>query len=140
MKSRLLMGGVALTAALSLGACRDAQVASYNLSRAADQFEIMRKIVFYNGISGEYMLSLEGLCSIEDQGNQLEVTCKTGEESYVKHFLGLSDNVTYFAQQIEGVNVSTYHNRVVWKPQSILPNIDIRVDTEQLLNDPEGQD
>ena len=94
---------------LLLVACEDdAKVASRNLSKAADMFEIERRIVFYNGITNEYILSLEGRCSLLDQGNQLEVTCKTGPDSYKKHFLGLSDNVTYFAEQTEGDNWSQY--------------------------------
>ncbi|AGH32259.1 site-specific recombination directionality factor RDF [Vibrio phage 11895-B1] len=122
-----------LGSVLLLSGCqRDAQVASQNLSKAADQFEIDRRIVFYNGINGEYMLTLEGKCSIKDQSDQLEVTCKTGDNQYKKHFLGLSDNVTYFAEQLEGVGVSVYHNRIIWKPQSIVPNIDINVDTDDM--------
>jgi hypothetical protein len=116
-----------LLAALALSACeRDAKVASYNLSVAADQFEIDRRIVFYNGITSDYMLVIEGRCSIEDQGNQLEVTCKLGEEEFKKHFLGLSDNVTYFAEQIAMADVSVYHHRIIFKPQSILPDVDFR--------------
>lgn len=108
--------------------CSDADVASQNLSKAADQFEITRRIVFYNGITGEYMLSVEGLCSIkaDDSDNQLEVTCKTGPQEYKKHFLGLSDNVTYFAEQIKSEDVDIYHYRVIFKPSVIVPDIDLR--------------
>lgn len=120
-------------AAMALAACQDdAVVASHNISKAADNFEVTRKTVFYNGITGEYMLELIGRCSISDEGQQLEVTCKTGPDSYVKHFLGLSDNVTYFAQQMEGIDVSVYHNRITWKPQSIVPDIDFRGSVEEL--------
>ena len=128
---------IALAAgALLLGACRpDAQVASQNISRAADMFEIQRRIVFVNGITDSYMLSIEGRCSLEDQHNQLEVTCKISEDEFVKHFLGLSDNVTYFAEQLETVDVSVYHTRVIFKPQSIIPDIDLRGDSKELLKD-----
>ena len=54
---------------LFLAGCqRDAQVASWNLSKAADNFEINRRVVFYNGITDSYMLTIEGRCSIEDSG------------------------------------------------------------------------
>ncbi len=43
----------------------DASVASYNLSQDADNFRIIRRVVFYNGITGEWILSVEGRCSIE---------------------------------------------------------------------------
>jgi hypothetical protein len=106
--------------------CNDARVASHNLSKAADQFEIDRRVVFYNGITEGYMLTIEGRCSIkaDNMDKQLEVTCKTGPEAYKKHFLGLSDNVTYFIEQLEPKKVSVYHYRVIFKPQTIIPDID----------------
>lgn len=126
-----LFAFAALTTLFALTACsRDAEVASYNLSVAADNFEIDRRIIFYNGITGAYMLSLEGLCSLEDQKNQLEVTCKTGPTTYKKHFLGLSDNVTYFAEQLNPRPTSVYHYRVTFKPQTIIPDVDFRAKNE----------
>lgn len=115
------------------GCVDDAQTASYNISKAADNFEIDRRIVFYNGITDSYMLTIEGRCSIEDQTTQLEVTCKIGRDAYKKHFLGLSDNVTYFAEQLETADVSVFHHRVTFKPQSILPDIDFRGSAEELI-------
>lgn len=129
------LGTIAAATALALalaGCDRDADVASRNLSRAADMFEINRRVVFYNGITSEYILSLEGRCSLADQGVQLEVTCKTGPDKYKKHFLGLSDNVTYFAEQVEGAAVSVYHYRVIFKPQVIVPDVDFRGDVKEL--------
>lgn len=119
---------VLIAATLSLAACSDADVASSNLSKAADQFEINRRVVFYNGITGDYILSVEGLCSLGnyDSSGQLSVTCKTGPASYKKHFLGLSDNVTFFAEQLDAASVSPYHYRVIFKPSVIIPDIDIR--------------
>jgi hypothetical protein len=126
MNKRLAV--VAALAALSLAGCSDADMASSNLSRAADQFEINRRVVFYNGVTGEFMLTVEGLCSLGnyDKSRELSVTCKTGPGAYKKHFLGLSDNVTYFAEQIDAANVSPYHYRVIFKPSAIVPDIDLR--------------
>ncbi len=109
-----------------LAGCSDADVASRNLSKAADQFEVARRVVFYNGITGDYILSIEGMCSIgnQDPPGRLSVTCKTGDDVYKKHFLGLSDNVTFFAEQLEQKKVSAYHYRVIFKPQTIIPDID----------------
>ena len=113
-------------AILALAACNDAQIASRNLSVAADNFEINRRIVFYNGITGEYMLVIEGLCSQEPLTDRLAVTCKVGPETYKKHFLGLSNNVTYFSEQVEPAAASVYHYRVTFKPAAILPSINFR--------------
>jgi hypothetical protein len=116
-----------LLVTLMLTGCRSADVASRNLSRAADEFEVDRRIVFYNGITSEYMLELVGRCSLGNYDPQglLTVTCKTGEREYKKHFLGLSDNVTYFAEQIEGTNVDEYRYRVIFKPEVIIPNLEL---------------
>lgn len=119
----------AIIAAVTLSACSDADIASQNLSTAADQFQVNRRIVFYNGITGDYMLTIEGLCSLGnyDKGGQLSVTCKTGPGLYKKSFLGLSDNVTYFAEQIEAQPVNTYRYQVIFKPSAIVPDIAAKI-------------
>lgn len=126
---------IAVVALATLTACeRDADVASRNLSVAADMFEIDRRVVFYNGITGGYILTIEGRCSLgnSDKRGELSVTCKTGTDAYKKHFLGLSDNVTYFAEQLEPKQASAYHYRVVFKPQTIIPDVDFRGDVREL--------
>ena len=122
---RKLMILMTALVALSFTSCTDAEVASHNLAKAAEQFEIYRRVVFYNGITDAYILSVQGYCSIEEFNGQLEVTIKTDDGSYLKHHLGLSDNVTYFSEQIESKNVSTGHYRVIFKPSAIIPNIDV---------------
>ena len=116
---------VAVTGALmlSLGACTPAQTASYNLSNDSDNFRVMRRVVFVNGITDKYLLSIEGLCSItKDEGDaQLEVTCKTGDGEYKKHYLGISDNITYFVEQLDPASVDTYHYKVQFRPEELLP-------------------
>lgn len=112
----------------ALAGCSDADVASSNLSKAADNFEVQRRIVFYNGITGEYILTITGLCSLGnfDSDGQLTVTCKTGPGEFKKHFLGLSDNVTFFAEQIEPAAVGTYQYVVNFKPSAIVPDFKLR--------------
>lgn len=128
MMKRVLSAFGIVGVALSLGACTDAEMASQNISKAADYFEINRRIIFYNGITDNYMLTIEGRCSIkkDNMDNQLEVTCKTSPTEYKKHFLGISDNVTYFVEQLEYANVSTYQYRVVFKPSAIMPDIEVK--------------
>ena len=133
MKTLRTTLAILLLSALT-GCIDDAQIASSNLSRMADNFEIQRRVVFLNGITDTYLLSIEGRCSIEDQANQLEVTCKVGDQKYKKHFLGLSDNISYFAEQLDGARASAYHYRVVFKPQQILPDIDFRGSVPELLD------
>ncbi|WP_186764452.1 hypothetical protein [Pistricoccus aurantiacus] len=74
-----------------------------------------------------YMLTIEGRCSLTADGTdrQLEVTCKTGPDEYKKQYLGLSDNVTYFAEQLEPAGVSVYRYRVILKPESLAPSVEM---------------
>lgn len=124
-----LLAGAAL---VGLGACaNDAQIASRNLSQLADNFGISRRIVFVNTLTDSYLLVVEGLCSQERDGRQLAVTCKVGAGAdghgeFKKHFLGLSDNVTYVSEQLEPAPAGTYHYKVTFKPSAVIPSIDIR--------------
>lgn len=106
----------------------DADVASHNISKSADQFEVNRRIVFYNGITGDYMLEIDGFCSLGnfDSLKEVTLTCKTGEGQYKKHFLGLSDNVTYFVEQLDSANVSKNNYKVIFKPSTIIPDVVIK--------------
>jgi len=115
-------------AAFGMTACdqHDSDVVSKNLSTEADQFHVLRRIVFYNGITGEYMLVIEGLCALgnDDPRGELTVICKVGPDQYKKSFLGLSDNVTFFVEQLEAKNVSSAQYKVIFKPSTIIPDID----------------
>ncbi|MET8797632.1 hypothetical protein ABZV91_14485 [Nocardia sp. NPDC004568] len=126
MKKKLITAAAALCAGVlvSTGCSSDADVVSGNLSEKSDRFEINRRVVFFNGITDKYLLSIEGMCSIKDENDQLEVTCKTGNDEYKKHFLGLSDNVSYFVEQLEAADVSRYHYKVIFKPEVIVPDVD----------------
>ena len=134
MKKKRIALSAAMVVVLGLGATAcfedDADVASENVSKAADNFEVNRRIVFFNGITDKYLLEIKGACSIEAEPKQLEVICKTGKNEYTKEFLGLSDNVSYFVEQGEPVKASAYHYRKTFKPQSILPDIDFRASTD----------
>lgn len=123
---KLLTLFLGLTLLFTAG-CTDADVVSSNISKEADQFRVLRRVVFYNGITDSYMLTIEGYCSLGnyDDTDELTVTCKLGQDEYKKHFLGLSDNVTYFVEQLDGKNVSADHYEVIFKPSVIIPDINI---------------
>jgi hypothetical protein len=117
-----------LAIAILAGCSSDADVASRNMSQAADNFEVARRIIFYNGVTGEYMLTIEGYCSLgnNDTKGKLSVTCKTGPGAYKKHYLGLSDNVTFFLEQLDAKNVGVNFYRVVFKPSVIIPDVVVK--------------
>lgn len=119
-----LMGSMAIL----LAACTEADTVSQNISKAADSFEVQRRVVFFNGITDKYLLTIEGLCSLgnEDDPGKLSVTCKVGKDSYKKHYLGLSDNVSYLVEQTDAVYADPFHYRILFRPQSIIPDIDLQ--------------
>ena len=129
MKRKIFAVVMVLLLLVTIAGCSDADVASQNLSTAADNFEITRRIVFYNGITDTYLLEITGKCSLGnyDTADSLSVTCKTGDGKFTKHYLGLSDNVTYFAEQLEGVPVDDFSYRIIFKPETFAPNIEVKV-------------
>jgi hypothetical protein len=128
MKKIILSITLALAMVFGFSACTDddADVVSENISKDADNFKVLRRTVFYNGITDTYMLELTGFCNIEDDGQQLEVTCKVGDGAYKKHFLRVSDNATYFVEQLSDSNVSADFYKVTFKPSTIIPDVDVR--------------
>ena len=131
MRTKLTLMMLALVSIFAVVACSTpADKVSSNLSSLADEFKIARRVVFYNGITDTYMLSIEGYCSLgnRDSASQRTITCKVGTDQYKKHFLGLSDNVTYFVEQIDGANASPNHYRVFFRPHTILPDFVVSPD------------
>ena len=116
---------LALAAAVLAGCSTDADVAGSNIAKEAEQFQILRRVVFINGITDQYVLEVTGYCNIEDQDTQVEVLCRAAGGEYKKHLLGLSDNMTYFVEQLESVNVSADHYEVIFKPSVIIPDVDV---------------
>lgn len=124
---RKLTLGILLLVLLTfvVSGCRDATVASYNISKEADQFRVKRRVIFYNAITDKVMFEMVGNLSISnDSTNELAVTVKLGENEYRKHYLGLSDNVTYIVEQLDYSEVSKYHYELVFKPEAVIPSVE----------------
>lgn len=120
----------ALASVLALSSCnQESDTASYNVSAAAHNFEVNRRCIFYNGITGEYILTIQGLLSVTESSTQkrLEVIVKTGPKTYKKHYLGLSDNVSYFVEQMEPVAADPFHYRVFFRPTTIIPDVNVQI-------------
>lgn len=107
---------------LFIGGCSSASKVSHNISKDSDEFRVIRRVVFYNSITDTYLMEMTGNMSIDlSRDNVLEVTAKVGPDEYQKHYLGLSDNVTYTVEQIGTSDVSEYKYEMIFKPESIIP-------------------
>ena len=125
----LALGAAAAVALLS-GCDSAATTANDNLSKAADNFEVPRRIVGINGITDKVLFTVEGFCSITPADKKLDVLCKTDSNGTVERTsLGLSDNVTWVSTQLAGVKVSFIQPRVIFAPGNVIPNIDLRLTT-----------
>jgi hypothetical protein len=130
-KAALVM--LASTALLASGCKDDASIAKANLTKAADNFEIMRRVVFYNTWTDTIVQQVEGKCSIE-YATRVSLICKTGEGKYKRSFISLSGQVTVFVEQMESVAVNVYHYRRTFKPQALIPDIDFRGSLDPALD------
>ncbi|NMW10807.1 beta-sandwich lipoprotein [Bacillus velezensis] len=128
MKKKLVMVFAGLVAIISLAGCTtEANTISENLSKSADSFEVQRRVVFFNGITDKYLLTIEGLCALDtSSAKKITVTCKVGKDQYKKHYLGLSDNVSYFVEQTDAKYEDAYHYKVLFRPEEIIPDIKLQ--------------
>lgn len=109
---------------IMLVGCTEAERVSYNLSEQADNFNIVRQLTVMNCIKGDVLFQMTGKMSIEadSEDNQLEIIVENNG-TYVKHFVGLSDNVTYVVEDLNlGDNaVSKYKYTLNFNPNMWLP-------------------
>lgn len=134
MSARTKLAAIAVVAATALGGAltgcsSQSDVASQNISTDAESFKIDRQIVFYNSITDKYMVTVNGRCSVDDSpdlSGTLAVTCKVGPNKFIKDYLGKSDNVAWFSLQSKPANVDVYRYEVVFKPETIIPNVDVQ--------------
>lgn len=116
-----------LLLALLAGCTSAADTANENLSRAAENFEIPRRITAINGITDEVLFTVEGFCSYEVPGDgTFEVICQLPDDEGIERTtLYLSDNVTFVSTQMGGAEVDLFHPRVIFRPETIIPNFDL---------------
>jgi len=127
MKRTTTVGaGIALAAAMVLSSCTsEADRANENLSKAAENFEVPRRIVGINGITDKVLFTVEGFCSYETSGRTFEVICKQPDKSVERTTLHLSDNVTFVQTQMGGTKVDLFQSRVIFRPETIIPDFDL---------------
>lgn len=118
-----------LVSLFALSACDNpADVAARNLSQAADNFEINRRITFMNGMTNQSMLVIEGHCALgnNDTSGRMSVICRTGPNAYKRHHLGLGPTVSFISEQIEASPASTYRYRVTFNPTVLIPDVQMQ--------------
>jgi len=102
---------------------RESNVVSYNLSLDADNFNVVRKLTVINCIANDVLFQMEGKISItaDTVDKQLEIVVEDEEGKYQKHFVGLSDNVTYIVEQTRAKNTNKYKYILNFNPKMWIP-------------------
>lgn len=106
----------------------DADKAQYNIMMDAEEFKVQRTIIAQSGIDGEIFMMAEGRCSFEyPSDNRVDIICKVADDAYKRDTMILGDQDRVYIAQEEPIDVSVYHTRVIFKPESVLPEFDISV-------------
>src|SRR5690349_10383598 len=130
-----LVAATAFGALVTAGCTSQADRASENLSKAAENFEVPRRITGINGITDKVLFAVEGFCSYETSGGTYDVICKQPDGSIERTTMAKSDNVTILVTQIGGVKVDLFRSRVIFRPETIIPNFDLST-SNSMVNPP----
>lgn len=104
--------------------CTAADNVNHNLTQAADNFQVIRKITVYNARTDLIVMEMEGYMSLSNNStSELVVTCKTGANEYKKNYVYLNEYVIYVVEDITGTTTDPYHYKV--KFYGAAPDIDI---------------
>lgn len=115
----ILIGG-------GLTACESAaDTASKNVSKACENFECPRRVTGINGITDNVLFTVEGFCSYETGGATYDITCKDPDGKIERTTMAKSDNVTIIVTPLAGINADTFHSRIIFRPEAIVPNFDL---------------
>lgn len=124
MKKKLYsIVAVAMLIIVLFTGCSQADRVSENLSKEAENFNDVRQITVINCLQGDVLFQMTGKMSIEADvsDNQLEVVVEDENGDYKKHFIGLSDNVTYVVEDITAGDVSNYKYTLNFNPEMWIP-------------------
>ena len=125
MRKRMIaiITGLTVVTGIMCGCEDQADTVSYNISKEADNFNVIRQITVINCIQGDVLFQMTGKMSItaDTADNQLEITVEDENGSYKKHFIGLSDNVTYTVEDVTDNYIDNYHYTLNFNPKMWLP-------------------
>ena len=123
MKKKVLALLLSVSTMFAFSGCSEASKVSHNLSLEADNFNDVRQVTVINCLQGDVLFQMTGKMSItaDTFDNQLEVVVEDEKGEYKKHFIGLSDNVTYVVEDITAGDVSKYKYTLNFNPEMWIP-------------------
>lgn len=127
MKKKILIVIIAAVVFMNMAACSTADTVNHNLSKEANEFNVYRRITVTNARTDTIMLQAEGYMSLSNNSaSELVVTIKTGANTYFKDYIYLNEWTCYVMEQIEPNGVDKYHYELVFYPERVIPDIEIK--------------
>lgn len=122
MKKKLITTILAVCTTLTiLTGCSQSDKVSANLSKEADNFNVVRELTVINAIQGDVLFTMIGKLSVETTERKLYVIVEDENGNYQKHIIGLSDNITYVLEQKDFKDVENYKYTLNYNPKMWIP-------------------
>lgn len=118
MKKKIIAILAALALCTSITGCTESEQVAYNISKEADNFNVVRKLTVINARTDTVLLEMIGTFSLKNNSsNELEIICEVGDGVYQKHFVYLNEYTLYVVEDISGANVDKYHYEINFLPE-----------------------
>ena len=137
MKKLFAMVAVVMMLMVSMTGCVDeATVVSHNVSKEADNFNVVRRLTVINTRTDKCLLQMTGKISIKDVTDGIAVLVEVDRDKgiYQKHWVYLNENTMYTVEDLNGVGVSKYAYELEFMPQELVP---VRITANELTQDVE---
>jgi uncharacterized lipoprotein YehR (DUF1307 family) len=111
---------------LLAGCGRESESVSYNLSLEADNFNVTRTLTVINTRAEDgnssILFQMTGNFSITKAADgDLEVTGENPGNTYYKHFVNLSRDITYIVEDLGTTTVNKHKFEINFNPKMIVP-------------------
>ena len=121
MKKKIVSFILICTLAMGVTGCREADRVSHNVSKEADNFNVVRRLSVMSAITNKPVFELIGTFSFTADADRISAVVETGKNQYKKHTVGFGENVVWVVEDIEGSDVSKYKYEVNFAPKMIQP-------------------
>ncbi|EGO2604929.1 hypothetical protein ACFJWX_10305 [Enterococcus faecalis] len=122
MKKKFVILISFMAVGVSLSACTEAEKVSYNVSKEADNFNVVRRVAVINTRTDKVEFEVIGNISVDTSNeNKLVIIAETGKDTYKKHLVNMTDWNMYVVEDLEGADVNKYKYEVNYMPESIIP-------------------
>lgn len=118
---------------VSLCGCREADIVSHNVSKEADNFNVMRRITVFNIRTDTVLMQMTGYFALQNNSTkELVVIAEVEKGVYQKHFIYLNDYTMYTVEDLNGAKVSAYSYELEFLPTVLRP---VKITANEIIED-----